>query len=158
MFTDETRAGPTEVPSPPDSFRAELEPEVVLPSQLSAGVRDDASLRPEKRLMLAVLEEAVADFQKHVVATSRQGERLFREAADWFADDDRSWPFAFESICEALGLEPSWVRQGLARWADVQRARHARGETVVRQQLRRIAGYRSKATGRAVVGRPRSRW
>jgi len=160
MFNVDASASPAlaELPAPREAFRVELEPELVLPAQFFAGVRNDASLRPEKRLMLAVLEEAVADFQKSVVATTREGQRLFEETELWFADEDRTWPFAFGAICDALGLEPSWVRRGLAHWRDVQRARHARGEAVVRMNIRRVAGYRSKATGRAVVGRTRSRW
>jgi hypothetical protein len=108
--------------------------------------------------MLAVLEEAVADFQKQVVATSREGRRVLDEIEQWVGSEDRSWPFSFGNICDTLGLESSWLRSGLARWRDVQRARHARGEGVVRTQIRRVAGYRSKATGRAVRGRTRSRW
>lgn len=161
MFTDsvptsaEAEASVAAVPEP---FRLELEPEFIVPAQFFAGFRDDASLRPEKRLMLAVLEEAVADYQKFVVATSREGRALFEEVEAWFGSDDREWPFAFASICDSLGLEASWLRRGLALWRDVQRARHARGEPVARMQIRRVAGYRSKATGKAVIGRKRSRW
>jgi len=160
MFTDSTSPAAAEaaVPAAPEPFRLELEPEFIVPAQFFAGFRHDASLRPEKRLMLAVLEEAVADFQKYVVASSREGQHLFRELEHWFASDDREWPFAFASICDALGLEADWLRRGLALWRDTQRGRHARGEPVVRMQIRRVAGYRSKATGKPVVGRSRSRW
>lgn len=160
MFTD-TSSATAIVESarlPAEPFRLELEPEVVVPAQFFTGFRNDASLRPEKRLMLAVLEEAVADFQKQVVATTREGRRLFADIENWMAADDRTWPFSFANICDALGLEASWLRGGLARWRDAQRARHARGERVVRMQIRRVAGYRSKATGRAVRGRRRTRW
>lgn len=161
MFTD-TNLTPTAaeaaVPSAPEPFRLELEPEFIVPAQFFAGFRNDASLRPEKRLMLAVLEEAVADYQKFVIAASREGRALFEEVEAWFASEDREWPFAFASICDSLGLEASWLRRGLVLWRDAQRARHARGEPVVRMQIRRVAGYRSKATGKAVIGRKRSRW
>ena len=145
-------------PSRSEPFRVELEPEIIVPSQFFAGFRNDASLRPEKRLMLAVLEESVADFQKQVVATTREGRRIFRETEAWFASDDRDWPFTFANICDALGLEPEWIRRGLRRWKEIQQARHAAGQPIARMQIRRVAGYRSKATGRAVVGRARSRW
>jgi hypothetical protein len=144
--------------SPPGPFRAELAPELLLPSQFHAGVRHDASVRPEKRLMLAVLEGAVADFQRHVDATGSEGRRAFREAEQWFASNDVAWPYSFPNICQALGLELAYVRAGLRRWRDAQRGRVLRGEPVVRIQLRRVAGIRSKATGRAPVGRVRSRW
>ncbi len=160
MFTDNSSAAAIadSIPSPPEPFRLELEPEIIVPAQFFSGFRHDSSLRPEKRLMLAVLEEAVADFQKQVVAKSGEGQRGFRELEEWFGSEDRDWPYSFANICDSLGLEASWVRSGLMRWRDGQRARHARGETVVRMNIRRVAGYRSKATGRAVVGRSRSRW
>lgn len=142
----------------PELLRIELAPETVLPAQFNTGARNDSSLCPEKRLMLAVLEEAVADYQRFLVATSNEGRRLFREAEDWFADDDTEWPCSFANICSALGFEVSYVRRGLLRWRDAQRARVERGEPVIRIQLRRVAGMRSKATGRASIGRARTRW
>lgn len=139
-------------------FRVELEPEVLLPSQYFASARQDASLRPEKRLLLAVLEEAVGDFQRDVVATGREAKRRFDDAEAWIASDETEWPCSFVAICQALGLEAEWLRHGLWRWRDAQRARVARGEPVVRVQLRRVAGTRSRTTGRAAIGRRRSRW
>jgi hypothetical protein len=142
----------------PEPLRIELAPEIILPSQFHGGFRHDASLRPEKRLMLAVLEEAVGDFQRFVAAPGREGQRMFRNAEDWFASEDTEWPFSFVNICQTLGLDVGYVRAGLGRWRDAQRARVSRGEPVVRIQLRRVAGIRSKATGRAPIGRARSRW
>ena len=51
-----------------------LEPETILPSQFFDRFQIDASLQPEKRLMLAVLEDAVGTFQKYVTATGRRGQ------------------------------------------------------------------------------------
>jgi hypothetical protein len=42
----------------------------------------------EERLMLAVLESAVEDFQKYVLARNPSGRKLFREAEEWFLDKD----------------------------------------------------------------------
>jgi len=122
------------------------------------GVRQDASLHPERRLMLAVLEEAVNDHQRHVVASGTAGRRLFCEAHAWIASHDTQWPYSFVNICEALGLDPGALRAGLRRWGDRQRDRTRLGEPLVRIQLRRVAGMRSKATGRTARGRRRSRW
>jgi len=78
---------------------AELAPETVLPSQFFDRLQGDSSLQPEKRLMLAVLEDAVGTFQKYVNVRSRHGRRLFSEAEEWFASHDGDWPFAFVSVC-----------------------------------------------------------
>jgi hypothetical protein len=38
----------------------------------------------EERLMLAVLESAIEDFQKYVLARHTCGRKLFQQAEDWF--------------------------------------------------------------------------
>jgi len=127
-----------------------LEPETILPSQFFDRLQIDASLQPEKRLMLAVLEDAVGTFQKYVTASTRRGQRLFSEAEQWFATETMDWPFAFENICEALGLESSFVRRGLWRWRDMQRGPMPSSAKVVRFPFRRVNGRRHSITGRPV--------
>ena len=56
-----------------------FEPEAILPGQLLGNGRLDSSAMPEKRLLLAVLEEAVVTFQRYVNSPRRRGQRLFRE-------------------------------------------------------------------------------
>ena len=128
-----------------------LEPETILPSQFFDRVQIDASLQPEKRLMLAVLEDGVGTFQKYAAAPGRRARRLFAEAEEWFASDDTAGPFSFVSICQALGLEPHYLRRGLRRW----REQHAAGgaedsATVLRFPFRRVNGRRHSITGRPV--------
>jgi hypothetical protein len=127
-----------------------LEPETVLPSQFFERVKIDASLQPEKRLMLAVLEDAVGTFQKHATAPGRRGRRLFTEAEEWFSSEDAEWPFAFVNVCQALGLEPHYLRAGLYRWRDRQRADACESAKVIRFPFRRVNGRRHSITGRPV--------
>ncbi len=100
--------------------------------------------------MLAVLEDAVGAFQKYVTSSSRRGQRLFTEAEEWFAASATDWPFGFENICEALGLEPAYIRTGLARWREAQQAEVSSSAKVVRFPFRRVNGRRHSITGRAV--------
>jgi hypothetical protein len=125
---------------------AGLEPEIIPPSQLLAGSRLDANAQPEKRLMLAVLEDAVACFQRGVAATSPAAVRDFDEVCAWFASDDLAWPYSFVNICHVLGFDPDYLRRGLERWLASMRDR-ARGEKVVpiRYAFRRISGSRTRA-------------
>ncbi len=109
----------------------------------------DASLQAEKRLMLAVLEDAVGTFQKYVNARERAGQRLFAEVEDWFAADEGDWPYSFVNISQALGLDPEYLRTGLGRWKDVQRRAPAATGNVVRFPFRRVNGSRHMITGRA---------
>jgi hypothetical protein len=72
----------------------------------------------EERLMLAVLESAVEDFQKYVLARKPRGKRLFQEAEEWFLETDSDELFSFENICDTLQLHPDYIRQGLLRWKE----------------------------------------
>ena len=74
----------------------------------------------EERLMLAVLESAVEDFQKYVSAPHARGKKLFQEAEDWFLDADSEDPFSFKGICETLGLHPEPIRKGLLVWKEAR--------------------------------------
>ena len=86
-------------------------------------------LQPEKRLMLAVLEGAVSDFQKYATATSGRGRRLFAEANAWLGSSGTDRLLDFESICQVLELDPAFIRAGLQRWR-AARQRYARPLTI----------------------------
>jgi len=127
-----------------------LEPETVLPSQFFERFRIDASLQPEKRLMLAVLEDAVGAYQKYVHASNRRARRLFDEAEEWVESPSVDGPFAFENVCEALGLEAGYLRLGLRRWREAQATHPETSSKVVRFPFRRVNGRRHSITGRPV--------
>jgi hypothetical protein len=80
----------------------------------------------ERRLMLAVLEDAIRTLLlAQRTAVSRK--RLLREIA-WLQSTSVTEPFAFESICDVLGLDPSYLRGRLVRGAFVPvRAVRSRG-------------------------------
>ena len=92
-------------------------PDTLTPGQYYEGIRaDDASARPIKRLMLAVLEDAMRCYQTYTNSRNRAQRRLFVEAEAWLMDRKADGPFAFESVCETLGIDPSCLREGLRRW------------------------------------------
>jgi hypothetical protein len=96
-----------------------IEPEILLPSQFFKGSRSaNAILEGERRLMLAVLEDAVSCFQKYAGAKRPRSQRLFKEAEDWFLERDSTWPFAFESVCAVLDFNPDYVRGRLMAWKE----------------------------------------
>jgi hypothetical protein len=126
-----------------------LEPEAILPAQLLANGRMDASAVPEKRLLLAVLEEAVVTFQRYVTSSRRRGQRLFRESEEWIVSDDMSWPCSFRNVCDVLGFDVDYLRQGLLRWRDRQRSGVVPA-TPYRHPFRRLSGSRTRAIGRPI--------
>ncbi len=79
-------------------------------------------LLPEKKLMLAVLEDAVACFQNHVLQRTRRNWALFRETEKWVCDKSSDYLFSFENICTALNLDSGCVREGLLLWKTRTRA------------------------------------
>jgi len=126
-----------------------IEADTILPEQYFERVGAEHSSFPEKRLMLAVLEDAVATFQRFVDAKNRRGQRLFREAEEWVASDDTDWPFAFENICHTLDIEPEFLRRGLNRWKEKQLAKSQSGARVYRFPFRRVNGSRHSITVRS---------
>ena len=70
---------------------------------------------PEKRLMFAVMEDAVLCFQKYSPARNHREARLFGEAESWIFESDSDWWFSFENICAHLGLDADYIRRGLMR-------------------------------------------
>ncbi len=93
-----------------------FEPDALLPAQFYAAFRGGPGVRGEKRLMLAVLEDALDCYQKYAVARDGHGQALFEEANQWIASGDRGWFFSYENICETLEINPEYLRRGLERW------------------------------------------
>jgi len=76
--------------------------------------RRENRFMPEKRLMFAVLEDAIICFQKYAPARNHREARLFCEAESWIFESDSDWWFSFENICAHLGIDPNYLRRGLA--------------------------------------------
>lgn len=90
---------------------------VMLPDQYLRRADARAS-EPAKRLMAAVLQTVLDDCRGSVyrrraglpAPTDRRGAT---QASAYVASTDRSWPFSFENICEALGVDADGLRQAL---------------------------------------------
>lgn len=79
--------------------------------------RRSEHLEPEKALLLAILEDAIHCYRKFASARNRAGREQFREAEAWLMGGDDGWVFAFDNVCELLGLDPEYVRRGLRQSA-----------------------------------------
>jgi len=104
-----------------------FEPDALLPAQFYAAFRGGSGVSGEKRLMLAVLQDALDCYQKYAFATDGQGQQMFADASAWISDGDRSWYFSFENICEILEINPEYLRHGVMLWRQraVLSANHA---------------------------------
>jgi hypothetical protein len=95
---------------PPEDL---LTPEPALPVQFQEVWHRSRAISPERALLLSVLWQAILDLRKHRYARRRRYQRLYMEAYKWVGSDDRTWPYSFVNICEALNLTPTSVRQEL---------------------------------------------
>jgi hypothetical protein len=93
-----------------------FQPDTLLPEQYLDTFRRKLHLEPEKKLMLAVLEDAIACFQKYVSARDGKGKVLFQETEEWVLDENDDWLFSFANVCDTLGFEPDYLRRGLMQW------------------------------------------
>ena len=96
--------------------RSLFEPDVLLSQQFSAAARRRAAISSEKRLMLAVLDNALDFYQKYIFANDRAGRGLFEEAARWIECTSNEDLFSFENISETLGINPGYLRRVIAAW------------------------------------------
>ncbi len=108
--------------------RGFFEPDVLITEQFVVARRRRAALSSEKRLMLAVVENALDYYRKYIVATDRAGRALFTEAAEWIASTSDEDVFSFENISQTLDINPGYFRRGVAAWR--QRLLDAHSRTV----------------------------
>jgi hypothetical protein len=64
----------------------------------------------ERRLMIAVLVHALRSMFRDAEKPGRGALRRLRQDLKWITSPDRDDLFAFERICEAIGIEPQPVR------------------------------------------------
>ena len=106
----------------PDTFV----PEALLPEQYFDRWSARASDSPEKRLMFAVLLDAVIQLQG-------RNQKDAVEAEDWIRGGGvEDSPFSFRNICEALGIEAGYLAHGLLAW------RKRASQTSFRAPLRQL--------------------
>jgi len=118
-----------------------VEPDTMTPLQFFDRAMTESTLVPEKRLMLAVLEDAIASFQRNFIQARHCHDADDYDVESWLESDDMSWPFSFASICQALDMEPEYLRRGLKSWRDRAETQGTRGQ-VYRFPFRRVNGRR----------------
>ena len=120
-------------PDADESSHSLYRPDCVVPELSLERLRRTTARCAEGRLAMAVLEDAVECFQKHVFATRSRHRRLYREAEAWLFADSRGRSSdsacTFDFICDALGIERDNMRRGLMRWRDKQIAERAAQRT-----------------------------
>jgi hypothetical protein len=111
-----------------DRVQELFQPDTLLPSQYFDRIRRRASSDGERRLMVAILEDAVDVYRKQAGARDRKRRQLFEDAEEWIESDDTSWLYSYQNICDVLGIDAGYLRKGLRVWK--QRAGGDRGRVV----------------------------
>ena len=124
-----------------------FQPDTLLPEQYLETFRRKFHLEPEKKLLLAVLEDAIACYQKYVSARDGKGKLLFQEAEEWIQEKGGDWLFSFANVCETLGFDPDYLRQGITQWKEIRLAEQSQAR-VYRLTTRRKKSKRSVGASR----------
>ena len=97
---------------------------------------------PEKRLLFAVLLNAILQLR------SRHVDDII-EAENWIrANETGDSPFSFDSICEGLSIDSSYLARGLLTWCSRQRP------GLPRSPLRQIRASRTRIAPNRERSRP----
>jgi hypothetical protein len=87
----------------------------ILPAQYGNMCRKKLPSEGERKLLFAVLEDAIRCYLKHRDADESYRQNPdFVEAAQWLSSDEESSPFAFVRVCDALGINADRLRWGIS--------------------------------------------
>jgi hypothetical protein len=100
-------------PEMEDKLPALFEPNTLLPEQYFTRLQRGSAWTGEKRLMAAILEDAVAVSTRREIPKTSKARHVLRETMRWIRSNDRTWTFSFLRICETLDLEPTAIRRGI---------------------------------------------
>ena len=94
-------------------------PGILTPEQFFQRGTDSARIwTGERRLLCAVLHNAVESLLRYQHDYTLHGRRLFKEAHDWFWSTHAPGLYSFESICSHLHLDAGYLQGGLKRLYD----------------------------------------
>jgi hypothetical protein len=131
-----------------------FQPDTLLPDQFMDTFRRKSHLEPEKKLMLAVLEDAIACYQKYLSARDAKGRALFQETEEWIVEKSGDWLFSFANVCDTLGFDPDYLREGLLKWKTEKLESNAKANVY---QLASTVARRKNRAGNVAHRRPRRR-
>jgi|SRR6185295_17315221 len=124
-----------------------FEPDALLPTEFFATFRPEGGCERERLLLFAVLADAVECYQKY--AHDPRSREAFAETEEWLNSEDRSSLFAFETLCDALGIEPGYLRRGLREWRNRQAAARTPAPGKRARRTTRLRVARCRPPGRS---------
>jgi hypothetical protein len=86
----------------------------ILPIQYGESRRRKLPSEGERKLLFAVLEDAIRTYLRHRDSAIARDNEDFVEAAEWLSCDEECGPFSCVSVCEALGIDADCLRSGIS--------------------------------------------
>jgi hypothetical protein len=113
-----------------------IEADVLIDGKCFKVYRQTKPGAPERKLMFAILVDAIQTYQKFADSKSFRGKALYRKEEAWFWSEDSDRVFSFANICEVFGLNPAFFRWRLRQLTIIHKRRVSRGKVF---QLRPVA-------------------
>jgi hypothetical protein len=85
---------------------------------------------PERGLLSALLFDGIQSFISYALAKTNADKAKHLEAYNWVMKGSNDYVFAFDNVCEALGIKGDWLRIGLINAANSRLA--------VAEKMRRV--------------------
>jgi hypothetical protein len=139
-----------------DTYSSIFEPDVLLPSQFydgSSGRDDDG----ERKLMAALLADGIEAYIAHYASLFRRettkapfaspmranfagaNDDKSSDSVEWVETKNYTYVFSFDRVCEALGINPDFLRLGLSRYLEALRENGGVSEWQRIRRPRRVA-------------------
>jgi hypothetical protein len=92
--------------------------EVVLPLQFQGVRAGAATLEPLRRLMVAMLVDALRSFRTNCETCRPARREEYTEVRSWLFSDEDNGVFSFRAVCDALEIDREAVRKVLVQWQE----------------------------------------
>jgi hypothetical protein len=98
----------------------------VIPSSKDGREDELNEVCPERKLAAAVVRQAKNDLKRFRSQRRETGRSLYVDARTWIASNDRSWPYSFLNLCDALHLQADLIRAELLGETTLHPSLHVR--------------------------------
>ncbi len=122
------------------AYRSDLRPKLIRSGQFRGKRRRENKTEPLRRLMAAVLCEAVNRFRRNLFQTSLYARCEFVEAEFWLFRDQSKALFSFNNVCDFLSLDPQHIRRQLSTWRRRQVLAPGSTETTMKDPVGKNGG------------------
>ena len=76
---------------------------------------------PERALMSALLFDGIQSYMNYACTVNERTKNKYREAYNWVhSDNSPEYIFSFNNVCEALGVDPEYLKFGMANACNSQ--------------------------------------